>query len=69
MNPDNSVTFISLRDLDPGLTNAYLIELGKSIELCFAFSKKSSKLGDHGNNKGIFSMKLNEDGTSVVLFK
>ena len=68
-NPDNTVTFTSLRAPDPGLKNDYVIEIGKSTELCYAFSTRSSSLGEHGNNKGIFSMKLNFDGTSLIQMK
>ena len=63
----SSTTFTSKRALDTGLTNSYVIELDKDLAMCFAFSTRTSALKYHGNDRGVFRMRLNSDGTSTVL--
>jgi hypothetical protein len=67
VNSDSSTSFVSLRALDTHQTNSFVIDLNKDIEICFAFNPSKSSMSDHGHNKGIFTMRLNSDGTSLVL--
>ena len=68
VHADKSVTFMSTRALDTGLPNSYVIEPDKDITMCFAFSKKGWQLHNHGNDRGVYTMRLNSDRTTQVLF-
>ena len=52
--------------LDTGLVNSYVIELDTDINMCYAFNTKTHNLQYHQNNRGIFTMRLNSDGTTYV---
>jgi hypothetical protein len=68
VNANKSVTFVSTRALDTGLQNSYAIEPDKDITMCFAFNQKTWQLHNHENDRGVFTMRLNSDGTTQVLF-
>lgn len=65
----SSTTFTSTRPLDTGYINSYVIELDKDLQMCFAFNTRTSALKYHENDRGVFNMRFNSDGTTLVQFK
>jgi len=65
VNPDNSVSFRSVRPLAPDeSTETFVIQLNTPINMIVAYKTTGYTLSYHGANKFSWTMQLNSDGTS-----